>query len=161
MHALKARALALGMTLAYHVEDIDIRHLPRRLSQGWCEDCEAELAGIWFFKKREHHEGEAMFAHQPQRDYESQTRSLRIGGHCTSIRLEKSFWDTLEEIAEKQNMSLAKFLTTLHDEVLDHHGEVRNFASLLRCSCLIYRSRFVAGVATFEETARPVLDAAE
>jgi hypothetical protein len=38
-------------------------------------------------------------------------------------------------------MSLAKFLTTLHDEVLDHLGEVRNFASLLRCSCLIYRSK--------------------
>ena len=38
-------------------------------------------------------------------------------------------------------MSLAKFLTTLHDEVLDHHGEVKNFASLLRCSCLIYRAK--------------------
>ena len=47
-----------------------------------------------------------LFAHQPQRDYESQTRSLRIGGHCTSIRLEMSFWDTLEEIAAKEKMSL-------------------------------------------------------
>ncbi len=102
-----------------------------------------------------------LFAHQPQRDYESQTRSLRIGGHCTSIRLEMSFWDTLEEIAAKQNMSLPKFLTTLHDEVLDHHGEVRNFASLLRCSCLIYRSRSVAAVHEFHDTATPVLDAAE
>ena len=74
-----------------------------------------------------------LFAHQPQRDYESQTRSLRMGRHCTSIRLEMSFWDTLEEIAAKEGMSLAKFLTTLHDEVLDHHGEVKNFASLLRC----------------------------
>jgi predicted DNA-binding ribbon-helix-helix protein len=36
---------------------------------------------------------------------------LRIGGHCTSIRLEMSFWDTLEEIAAKEGMSLAKFLT--------------------------------------------------
>src|SRR4051812_48906409 len=53
-----------------------------------------------------------LFAHQPQRDYESQTRSLRIGGHCTSIRLELSFWDTLEEIAARERMSLAKFLTT-------------------------------------------------
>ena len=61
-----------------------------------------------------------LFAHQAQRDYESQTRSLRMGGHCTSIRLEMSFWDTLEEIAAKEGMSLAKFLTTLHDEVLDH-----------------------------------------
>jgi len=53
-----------------------------------------------------------------QRDYESQTRSLRIGRHCTSIRLEMSFWDTLEEIAAKEEMSLAKFLTALHNEVL-------------------------------------------
>jgi predicted DNA-binding ribbon-helix-helix protein len=60
---------------------------------------------------------------------------------CTSIRLEMSFWDTLEEIAAKEEMSLAKFLTTLHNEVLDHHGEVNNFASLLRCSCQIYSRR--------------------
>ena len=79
-----------------------------------------------------------LFSHQPQRNYESQTRSLRIGGHCTSIRLEMSFWDTLEEIAAKEGMSVAKFLTTLHNEVLDHHGEVNNFASLLRCC---WRSR--------------------
>ena len=65
-----------------------------------------------------------LFAHQPQRDYESQTRSLRIGGHCTSIRLEMSFWDTLEEIAGKEGLSVAKFLTKLHTEVLDHHGAV-------------------------------------
>ena len=102
-----------------------------------------------------------LFAHQPQRDYESQTRSLRIGGHSTSIRLEMAFWDTLEEIAATQNMSLAKFVTTLHDEVLDHHGEVRNFASLLRCSCLIYRARSVQAVAEFHQASTPILDAAE
>jgi|SRR5580704_8485945 predicted DNA-binding ribbon-helix-helix protein len=66
--------------------------------------------------------------------HEKQTRSLRIGGHCTSIRLEKSFWETLEEIAASEDVSLAKLLTTLHNEVLDHHGEVKNFASLLRCA---------------------------
>ncbi|QOZ44679.1 aryl-sulfate sulfotransferase [Bradyrhizobium sp. CCBAU 53340] len=81
-----------------------------------------------------------LFAQQPQRNYETQTRSLRIGGHCTSIRLELAFWDTLEEIAARERMSLAKFLTTLHDEVLEHYGEVNNFTSLLRCCCLIYRS---------------------
>src|SRR5689334_21420312 len=43
-----------------------------------------------------------LFAHQPQRDYASQTRSLRIAGHSTSIRLEMAFWDTLEEIAAKE-----------------------------------------------------------
>src|SRR5450830_9917 len=101
----------------------------------------------------------SLFAHQPQRDYESQPRSLRIGGHCTSIRLEMSFWDTLEEIAAKEEMTLAKFLGKLYQEVLDHHGEVNNFASLLRCSCLIYRSRAAAPELHDRQTL--VLDAAE
>jgi predicted DNA-binding ribbon-helix-helix protein len=84
-----------------------------------------------------------------------------MGGHSTSIRLEMSFWDTLEEIAAKEEMSLAKFLTTLHDEVLGHHGEVKNFASLLRCSCLIYRSKSAAAVSEFRAGAAAILDAAE
>ena len=63
-------------------------------------------------------------------------------------------------------MSLAKFLTKLHNEVLDHHGEVNNFASLLRCSCLIYRSRSAvavsaAAIAEFGGNAPVILDAAE
>ena len=72
-----------------------------------------------------------------------------------------SFWDTLEEIAAKEGMSLAKFLTKLHNEVLDHHGEVNNFASLLRCSCLIYRSRSAVAVPEFRGTEAVILDAAE
>jgi predicted DNA-binding ribbon-helix-helix protein len=127
------------------------------------QDCEAARAGISFQKKTIRREGTMchLFAHQPQRDYESQTRSLRMGGHCTSIRLEMSFWDTLEEIAAKEGMSLAKFLTTLHSEVLDHYGEVKNFASLLRCSCLIYRAKTVAVQGAFQDRAAPILDAAE
>lgn len=81
-----------------------------------------------------------MFAHQPQENYAYQTRSVRIGGHSTSIRLESVFWNILEEIAAKEDASVAKFITTLHDEVLMHHGEVQNLASLLRCSCLLYIS---------------------
>ncbi|MGY4348392.1 putative DNA-binding ribbon-helix-helix protein [Bradyrhizobium sp. GM7.3] len=58
-------------------------------------------------------------------------------------------------------MSVGKFLTTLYTEVLDHHGEVNNFASLLRCSCLIYRSKTAAPVQAFKTTVAPILDAAE
>lgn len=79
-----------------------------------------------------------IFAGQAPETYESQTRSVRIGGHSTSIRLEAAFWAILEEVAAHQGMSLGKFVTTLHDEVLELRGEVSNFASLLRCSCLIY-----------------------
>ena len=101
-----------------------------------------------------------MFAHQPQEDYESQTRSLRIGGHCTSIRLESAFWTALESLAQHENMSLPKFVTRLYDEVLDHHGEVRNFASLLRCSCMLHLARQAASEA--HPVFGPVmLDAAE
>ena len=30
------------------------------------------------------------------------------------------------------------FITCLHDEVLEIHGDVHNFTSLLRCCCLKY-----------------------
>ena len=82
-----------------------------------------------------------MFAHQPVRNYEAQTRSVRIGGHSTSIRLETTFWGILEEIAAREGTTVAKFITTLHDEVLAHQGAVQNLASLLRCSCVIYVSQ--------------------
>ena len=79
-----------------------------------------------------------IFAGQAPERYASETRSVRLGGHVTSVRLEKAYWDILEDVAEDQDMPLAKFLTTLHDEVLELQGEVQNFTSLLRCACLTY-----------------------
>ncbi|HEX5868341.1 MAG TPA: ribbon-helix-helix domain-containing protein [Beijerinckiaceae bacterium] len=78
--------------------------------------------------------------------YSYQTRSVRLGGHATSIRLEGPFWSILEEIAADQGLSLGKFLSKLHDEVLESRGEAQNFTSLLRCACLTYLSE-VKGVA--------------
>ena len=79
-----------------------------------------------------------IFADQDPCNYAFETRSLRIGGHATSVRLESLFWIILEEIAESEGMSLGKLLTKLSEEVLELRGNVHNFASLLRCSCLIY-----------------------
>jgi predicted DNA-binding ribbon-helix-helix protein len=70
--------------------------------------------------------------------YEFQTRSVRLSGHSTSIRLEVAFWTTLETIARAQGTPLGRLLTKLHDEVLEFRGEAPNFASLLRCACLKY-----------------------
>ncbi len=81
-----------------------------------------------------------IFAGQATEDYESETRSVRLSGHSTSIRLERAYWAILEEIAATQDVSLAKFLAKLHAEVLELNGECKNFASLLRCSCLKYVS---------------------
>jgi len=79
-----------------------------------------------------------IFSGQKPERYEGETRSVRLGGHVTSVRLENAYWEILEEVSNAQDMTLGKFLTTLHDEVLDLRGEVHNFASLLRCACLTY-----------------------
>ncbi len=81
-----------------------------------------------------------VFANQPIASYEPETRSIRLGGHATSIRLERVFWKILDEIAARQSVTLPRFLNTLHDEVLEIHGACHNFASLLRCTCLKYAS---------------------
>ncbi|MBK9083135.1 MAG: ribbon-helix-helix domain-containing protein [Rhizobiales bacterium] len=81
-----------------------------------------------------------IFAELPESAYAYQTRSVRLGGHVTSIRLEASFWAILEEISAAQGVSLGRFLSRLHDEVLEFRGGETNFASLLRCACLTYAS---------------------
>ena len=83
----------------------------------------------------------SMFSQINPDAYAYQTRSVRLGGHATSIRLEASFWSTLEEIAVAENVSLGRFLTKLHDEVLEFRGEAQNFTSLLRCACLTHMSK--------------------
>lgn len=90
-----------------------------------------------------------LFAGQDPAKYESITRSVRLDGYATSIRLEATFWDILDELAASQNMTLPRFLSTLYDEVLELQGEVSNFASLLRVSCVLY----VRGPQSFLEAA--------
>lgn len=79
-----------------------------------------------------------MFAAQNPENYENRSRSVRIGGVVRSIQLENCFWRLLEEIAAEQGMSVSAFITTLWDEMCELRGEVPNFTSALRCSCLIY-----------------------
>jgi len=61
-----------------------------------------------------------------------------LHGVVTSVRLERGFWAILEEVASSEGLSLAKFLENLHDEAQVHHGEISNFASLLRVVCTTY-----------------------
>ena len=73
--------------------------------------------------------------------YEYRTRSVRLHGFVTSLRLEHRFWDILDEMAAEQHMSTPQFLSTLHDEVIELRGEVGNFASLLRVVCTAHLTR--------------------
>lgn len=79
-----------------------------------------------------------VFAEQDPQGYRQINRSVRIGGHSTSIQLEATFWKLLDEIAETQNMTTPRFISTLYDEALQAQGEIPNFASMLRTTCALY-----------------------
>jgi predicted DNA-binding ribbon-helix-helix protein len=79
-----------------------------------------------------------IFASQSPEAYELITRSVRLNGYSTSIRLESYFWAILDEIAAQQNMTAPRFMSTLYDEVMELRGEVGNFTSLLRVTCALY-----------------------
>ena len=83
-----------------------------------------------------------IFAGQDQKRYESVTLRLRLNGQSTSIRMERSFWRIVERIALREGLSTPAFLSKLHAEVLERHGEVTNFTSLLRCACTIHLGEF-------------------
>ncbi len=82
-----------------------------------------------------------IFAGQDPAGYTYIARSVRLAGHATSIRLESTFWNILDEIAEDQGMTTPRFLSTLYDEVLELNGEISNFTSLLRVACVLYLQR--------------------
>jgi predicted DNA-binding ribbon-helix-helix protein len=73
--------------------------------------------------------------------YESRTRTLRIHGALTSIRLENLVWDVLAEMAAAEGCPTNTLISTFHDEILQHCGEVPNFASFLRVTCMRYLLR--------------------
>ena len=79
-----------------------------------------------------------VFASQDPERYESSTRRLRINGQSTSIRLENSFWRILDTIAAAEGFTTPAFISQLHSEVLERHGEPANFTSMLRCVCLVF-----------------------
>ncbi len=81
-----------------------------------------------------------LYANQSPDSYAFETRSIRLNGQSTSLRLEKVFWGILEEIAADEGMSVPRFLSTLHQEILFLRGEVPNFTSHLRCICVIART---------------------
>jgi predicted DNA-binding ribbon-helix-helix protein len=70
--------------------------------------------------------------------YASRTRSVRLHGVVTSIRLENLYWDVLTEIGERDGMAVVALIEKLYDELVAARGEVGNFASFLRVSALRY-----------------------
>ena len=77
--------------------------------------------------------------------YESRTRSVRLHGVVTSIRLEHLYWEVLEEIARRDGMSVVHLIEKLYDELVAARGGVGNFTSFLRVSALRYEALVAQG----------------
>ena len=73
--------------------------------------------------------------------YEQRSRTVRIHGVLTSIRLENMVWDLLAEMAAEEGRTTNSLIALFHDEILAHRGEVPNFASFLRVTCMRYLRR--------------------
>ena len=78
--------------------------------------------------------------------YESRTRSVRLHGVVTSIRLENLHWAVLEEIASRDGMTVAQLIGRLYDELVADRGAVGNFASFLRVCALRYENLIARGL---------------
>ncbi len=77
--------------------------------------------------------------------YESRTRSVRLHGVVTSIRLEHLYWEVLEEIARRDSMTVVQLIEKLYDELVAARGGVGNFTSFLRVSALRYEALVAQG----------------
>ncbi|NQV82829.1 MAG: ribbon-helix-helix domain-containing protein [Rhodospirillales bacterium] len=68
--------------------------------------------------------------------YTPSRRSVRIHGHSTTIRLEQAYWTVMEDLAEKQGVTVAGLITLVHDHC--QFSDQKNLASCLRVLCLKY-----------------------
>jgi predicted DNA-binding ribbon-helix-helix protein len=50
-------------------------------------------------------------------------------------------WDILAEMAEEDGCTTNALIAKFHEEILAHRGEVPNFASFLRVTCMRYLRR--------------------
>ena len=68
--------------------------------------------------------------------YEPVSRSMRIEGYSTSVRLERVFWDVLDEIAESRRMTTGGLVAEIYREMHGAGDPLSNFSSVLRVICL-------------------------
>ena len=78
-------------------------------------------------------------------------RSLKIGGHNTSVSLEAEFWTALKQIAAIQEISIDKLVSKI-DEERQH----ANLSSAIRSFVLeYYRKRAAVGSAADQQPKHP------
>ncbi|CAI3787402.1 hypothetical protein AHFPHNDE_01061 [Pseudomonas sp. MM227] len=66
------------------------------------------------------------------------SRSVRLNGFATCLRLERIYWEILERIALANECTVNALLSYVDREVHLRHGGVKNFSGLVRVVCVTY-----------------------
>ncbi|MEQ7917731.1 ribbon-helix-helix domain-containing protein [Xanthomonas sp. WHRI 1810A] len=66
------------------------------------------------------------------------SRSVRLNGLATCLRLEEVYWNILAEIARLNCCSVNSVLSYVDREVHLRHGGVKNFSGLIRVVCVAH-----------------------
>ncbi|MGJ7551100.1 ribbon-helix-helix domain-containing protein [Pseudomonas alloputida] len=66
------------------------------------------------------------------------SRSVRLNGFSTCLRLEAVYWGILEQIAVANQCSVSAVLSYVDREVHLRQGGVRNFSGLIRVICVAW-----------------------
>lgn len=66
------------------------------------------------------------------------SRSVRLNGFATCLRLEQIYWDILADMAKLNCCSVSALLSHVDREVHLRHGGVKNFSGLVRVVCVVH-----------------------
>ena len=66
------------------------------------------------------------------------SRSVRLNGFATCLRLEQVYWDILSDMAKVNCCSISALLSHVDREVHLRHGGVKNFTGLVRVVCVVH-----------------------
>lgn len=76
------------------------------------------------------------------------SRSVRLNGFATCLRLEQVYWDILSEMARVNCCSVSALLSYVDREVHLRHGGVKNFSGLVRVVCVVHSLKEAGYAAT-------------
>jgi predicted DNA-binding ribbon-helix-helix protein len=65
------------------------------------------------------------------------SRSVRLNGFATCLRLEQVYWNILGRMAQDCGCSVSTLLSHVDREVHLRHGGVKNFSGLVRVVCVM------------------------
>lgn len=67
-----------------------------------------------------------------------QSKSVRLNGLATCLRLEEVYWNILKDMAGSNGCSVNALLSYVDREVHLRYGGVKNFSGLIRVVCVVH-----------------------